>query len=65
MTCARKRGAILGYRTQITIASLPATLPARLIARLHEIDSNGDGIVTKAEAKAWEHAHKHDRGVRH
>ncbi len=47
---------------QITIASLPATLPARLIARLHEIDTNGDGIVTKDEAKAWEHANKHDRG---
>ena len=49
---------------QITIASLPATLPPRLIARLHEIDANGDGIVTKDEAKAWEHAHKHDRGMK-
>lgn len=49
---------------QITIASLPASLPARLIARLHEIDTNGDGIVTKDEAKAWEHAHKHDRGMK-
>jgi hypothetical protein len=39
---------------QITIASLPASLPARLIARLHEIDTNGDGVVTKDEVKAWE-----------
>jgi len=50
---------------QITIALLPASLPARLIARLHQIDTNGDGIVTKAEAKAWEHAHKHDHGMKH
>ena len=47
---------------QITIASLPAALPPRLIARLHEIDTNGDGIVTKDEAKAWSHAHKRGHG---
>jgi hypothetical protein len=47
---------------QITIASLPAGLPPRLIARLHEIDANGDGIVTKDEAKAWFKAHRPDHG---
>ena len=41
----------------ITIALLPAALPDRLIARLHAIDTDGDGLVTKAEAKAWKHAH--------
>jgi hypothetical protein len=41
----------------ITIASLPAALPDRLIARLHAIDTDGDGLVTKPEAKAWSHAH--------
>ena len=49
---------------QITIASLPAGLPPRLIARLHEIDTNGDGVVTKAEAKAWSRAHKHEHGAK-
>jgi hypothetical protein len=49
---------------QITIASLPPSLPPRLIARLHEIDTNGDGIVTKAEAKAWAKAHDHHPGDR-
>ena len=49
---------------QITIASLPAALPPRLIARLHEIDTNGDGIVTKDEAKAWSHAHKRGHGAK-
>ena len=41
----------------ITIASLPAALPARLIARLHAIDTDGNGLVTKDEVKAWRHAH--------
>ena len=46
---------------QITIAALPAGLPERLIARLHEMDADGNGAVTKDEARAWRHAHKHDR----
>jgi hypothetical protein len=46
---------------QITIASLPPSLPPRLIARLHQIDSNSDGIVTKDEAKAWAKAHRPER----
>jgi hypothetical protein len=46
---------------RITIASLPAGLPQRLLARLGEIDSNGDGVVTKDEAKAWSAAHAHHR----
>ena len=39
----------------ITLASLPAGLPDRLSAKLHKIDTDQDGIVTKAEAKAWMH----------
>jgi hypothetical protein len=35
----------------ITIASLPQGLPDRLIARLHRIDRDDDGVVTKREAK--------------
>ncbi|HEY8078895.1 MAG TPA: hypothetical protein VIF62_32410, partial [Labilithrix sp.] len=46
---------------QITIASLPAGLPDHLIAKLHAIDANGDGIVTKPEVKAFRQAHKHER----
>lgn len=42
----------------ITIASLPAALPDRLIARLHAIDTDGNGLVTKDEAKAWKRAHR-------
>jgi hypothetical protein len=41
----------------ITIAALPAALPPRLIARLHAIDTDGDGLVTKDEVKAWKQAH--------
>jgi len=41
----------------ITIASLPAALPDRLIARLHKIDTDGNGLVTKDEVKAWKQAH--------
>ena len=41
----------------ITIASLPAALPDRLIARLHTIDTDGNGLVTKDEVKAWRHTH--------
>lgn len=44
----------------ITIASLPSGLPDRLIAKLHRIDKNGDGVVTRKEVK---HARKH-RGDR-
>ena len=43
----------------VTIASLPPALPARLIARLHKIDADGNGLVTKDEVKAWIHAHDH------
>jgi hypothetical protein len=39
----------------ITIASLPAGLPDRLIAKLHKLDANGDGLVTRAEVKAHRH----------
>jgi hypothetical protein len=46
----------------ITIASLPSDLPDRLITRLHEIDTDGDGAVTKHEVHAWRHAHKHGPG---
>ncbi len=42
----------------ITIATLPAALPDRLIARLHKIDTNSDGLVTKDEVKAWKRAHR-------
>lgn len=45
---------------QITIASLPAGLPDKLIAKLHKLDVDGDGIVTKAEAKAWFKKRHHD-----
>jgi hypothetical protein len=45
----------------ITIASLPAGLPDRLLAKLAKIDKDDDGIVTKAEAKAWMHRKKHGR----
>lgn len=44
---------------QITIANLPADLPQHLIDKLHKIDANGDGIVTKDEVKAFRKAHKH------
>ena len=44
---------------QITIANLPPGLPDRLLAKLHAIDTNGDGIVTKAEVKAFRKAHHH------
>ena len=37
---------------RIVIASLPAKAPPRLIAKLHEIDADGDGAVTKEEARA-------------
>jgi len=44
----------------ITIAALPPGLPDRLIAKLHRIDKNDDGIVTKKEAKRWR-KHRHHR----
>jgi len=48
---------------QITIANLPDGLPDGLIKRLHQLDANNDGVVTKKEArhqwKAWAHRH-HD-----
>lgn len=50
---------------QITIASLPAELPPRLLARLHAIDANADGVVSKDEAKAWMKAHKGDHKKHH
>ncbi|MDB4938931.1 MAG: hypothetical protein JWP87_5903, partial [Labilithrix sp.] len=45
----------------ITIASLPPGLPDRLIAKLHEIDTDGDGLVTRAEVKAHKHEKKHHK----
>jgi hypothetical protein len=42
---------------EIVLASLPAKVPAKLLEKLHAIDTNGDGIVTKAEAKAAWKAH--------
>ena len=39
----------------ITIASLPPGLSERLIAKLHELDSDRDGLVTRAEVKARKH----------
>jgi hypothetical protein len=45
----------------ITIASLPADLPERLLAKLHSIDADGDGVVTKVEAKAALRGKKHRR----
>ena len=36
----------------ITIALLPPGQPARLLERLHAIDANQDGLVTRDEAKA-------------
>ena len=46
----------------ITIANLPAGMPEGLLKKLHRIDRNGDGVVTKKEAKkAWHHKHRdHD-----
>lgn len=44
----------------ITIADLPAGLPDRLITRLHEIDTDGDGEVTWNEVAAWRRAHDDD-----
>jgi hypothetical protein len=43
----------------ITIASLPAGLPERLIAKLHKLDKDGDGLVTRAEVKAHKHRKHH------
>jgi hypothetical protein len=49
----------------ITIAALPEGLPDRLIAKLHRIDKNDDGIVTKKEAKRWlRHKHRAERDER-
>jgi hypothetical protein len=50
---------------QITIANLPPGLPQRLIDKLHQIDTDGDGIVTKAEVKAFRKAHHHEHGGDH
>lgn len=44
---------------QITIANLPPGLPDRLLAKLHTIDADGDGIVTKTEVKAFRKQHRH------
>jgi hypothetical protein len=43
---------------KITIASLPAGTPDRLLARLHKLDTNNDGVVTRDEVKG----HRHHRG---
>lgn len=43
----------------IVIAALPPGLPDRLIAKLHEIDTNDDGSVSKDELKAALKRHKH------
>lgn len=43
----------------IVIAALPAGLPDRLIAKLHKIDADGDGAVSKDELKAALKRHKH------
>jgi hypothetical protein len=45
----------------ITIASLPAGLPVRLLEKLGKLDADHDGVVTKAEAKAGHHG-KHGEG---
>jgi hypothetical protein len=50
----------------ITIAALPPGLPKRLIDKLHEIDANHDGVVTRDEVKAalhdfGRHEGKHDK----
>jgi len=37
----------------VVIASLPAGLSEKLIAKLNKIDTDQDGVVTKAEAKVW------------
>ena len=49
---------------RIVIASLPDKVPAGLIEKLHAIDSDKDGVVTKKEArhgkKHGKHHHPHD-----
>ncbi len=48
----------------ITLATLPQPLPAKLLARLAEIDTNDDGLVTRDEVKAGLprrcEGHRHD-----
>lgn len=58
----------------ITLDRLPDAVPAEMLAKLHKIDVNNDGVVTKEEARnahhAWnakhcscdddEHEHEHD-----
>jgi hypothetical protein len=44
---------------QITIASLPEGLSDRLIAKLHSLDTDSDGDVTRDELKAALGARKH------
>jgi hypothetical protein len=43
---------------RIVIASLPAKVPAGIIEKLHAIDADKDGVVTKKEAR---HRHKHGK----
>jgi hypothetical protein len=44
----------------IVIASLPARVPPRVLEKLHEIDTNDDGIVTRAESHEHCFAKHHD-----
>jgi hypothetical protein len=45
----------------ITIASLPARVPAGLVGKLHAIDTDHNGVVTKDEVRAAWKAHKEAR----
>jgi hypothetical protein len=45
----------------ITIASLPPGLPDRLLHKLQKLDTNSDGLVTRAEVKAHKKNKKHQK----
>lgn len=50
---------------QITLAALPADLSPHLLEKLHALDANTDGVVTKDEMKA-RRDHDHERhGKKH
>lgn len=44
---------------QITIAALPPRVPAKLVDKLHEIDANADGVVTREESHDYCKTHGH------
>lgn len=51
---------------QITLAALPANVSARLLEKLHALDANGDGVVTKDELKARrDKDHEHGKKKKH